>query len=219
MVNTNNNTETAADSKCTEQSWRHIQQINKTKSFIINTNNRVLLFLLLLFFFFITETQISFIYIRHLFSRNCGLRTSEVIQNQLYCLQFSSFHWCKCPCQWNSLSRKSKIFSEVEFLFHSFALFCILLLLRPWLPRFCLQSSKCHCVVVYGANQQLAFKCLFGLKSCVDWHILCIIFFDSFLYVYNTCKLNQHAFEQLCSFAQQVKHSQRANKHLLNVAF
>jgi len=52
MIKTINNTETAAVNavnKCTEWSWRHIQQINKTKSFIINTNKRVPLFIYLLF--------------------------------------------------------------------------------------------------------------------------------------------------------------------------
>jgi len=52
MINTINNTETATVNKCTEWSWRHIQQINKTKSFIINTNKRVLLFIYLLFFYY-----------------------------------------------------------------------------------------------------------------------------------------------------------------------
>lgn len=122
MINTINNTETATDSKCTKLSWQHIQQINKTKS-SINTNNRVFLINLFIYYYIfllMTKTQITYLYTSDVFLFLFFVECADCERLKAFKTNFidsSSFRWCKCPCQWNSLSRQSKIFSEVGFCF------------------------------------------------------------------------------------------------------
>lgn len=129
MINTNNNTETAADSKCTEWSWRHIQRIKKKpKSFIIYTNNRVLLFLLYIFFsFYYRNTNIIYIHPTFILSKlriaNClkSFKTNFIVSSPLHSTGANALvSGIRCQERAKYLVKLSFCFTVLHFLAYCF---------------------------------------------------------------------------------------------------